>query len=86
MLEFIDDLVNHPDSAITKGIIDNLARRGEAAAKAPAAIAETLRKHGPTGLLKAIGGARLTKPAPLSPGDVLRVGDIELRYEEHAKR
>ncbi|MCC6558013.1 MAG: VWA domain-containing protein [Polyangiaceae bacterium] len=33
-----------------------------------------------------LNGARLTKPAPLSPGDVLRIGDIELRYEEHAKR
>ncbi|EYF00966.1 VWA domain-containing protein [Chondromyces apiculatus] len=29
-----------------------------------------------------LNGERLTRPAPLGPGDVLRVGDVELRYEE----
>jgi hypothetical protein len=56
VLEFLDDLVNHPSSAIAKGVLDNLDKRGEAAVKAPAAVAETLRKYGPSGFLKAIGG------------------------------
>jgi len=30
-----------------------------------------------------VNGQRLTRPVPLSPGDVLKIGDVELRYEEH---
>ena len=29
-----------------------------------------------------INGAHLVKPWPLSPGDVIRIGEVELRYEE----
>ena len=29
-----------------------------------------------------VNGQRLEKPWPLAPGDVVRVGDVELRYQE----
>jgi Ca-activated chloride channel family protein len=29
-----------------------------------------------------VNGALLSRPVPLSPGDVIRVGSVELRYEE----
>ncbi|HSO00720.1 MAG TPA: FHA domain-containing protein, partial [Candidatus Nanopelagicales bacterium] len=32
-----------------------------------------------------LNGVRLSKPTPLAPGDVLKVGDVELRYEEDKK-
>ena len=33
----------------------------------------------------ALNGHVLSQPELLAPGDVLRVGDVELRYEEHGR-
>ncbi len=33
----------------------------------------------------ALNGHVLSQPEPLTPGDVLRVGDVELRYEERGR-
>jgi Ca-activated chloride channel family protein len=32
-----------------------------------------------------VNGQKLERPVPLSPGDVIRVGDVELRYDEDPK-